>query len=230
MVDGRRARRERVLQVSEIGRTPLTELWQRRWADCPPVAHQLRGPYREVWVRFHSLPESKRYAQDDHEYAIVLDRYNTPGPVQPAGLRTQMHIAAIPAKARKCSALRSLGPVASFEFDATPPRPRHGKLTPSVGIVGVLDSRSMATIVVLLELEQDQALGPDGVEPVVIAVHAAGADPDVPEDPLPRTLCGLETEPMEHAHYRPARPGEPWYPPGLSDRRCHACETLLRSL
>ncbi|WP_431676246.1 DUF3885 domain-containing protein [Kitasatospora sp. KL5] len=77
MVGGRRARRGRVLQVSGMGQTALTELWQQRWADCLPVAHRLRGPYRDVWVRFHSLPESKRYAEDEHEYAIVLDRYNT---------------------------------------------------------------------------------------------------------------------------------------------------------
>nr|WP_257019613.1 hypothetical protein [Streptomyces sp. TLI_235] len=41
------------------------------------MGHRLRGPYRDVWVRFHSLPESKRYAQDEDEYAVVLDRYNT---------------------------------------------------------------------------------------------------------------------------------------------------------
>jgi hypothetical protein len=63
--------------VSGIGQIALTELWQQRWAGCPPVGHQLRGPYRDVWVRFHSLPEPKRYAQDEKEYAIVLDRYNT---------------------------------------------------------------------------------------------------------------------------------------------------------
>ncbi|MFI6765159.1 hypothetical protein [Streptomyces sp. NPDC050355] len=66
-----------MLQVSGIEQTALTELWQRRWPGCPPVGHQLRGPYRDVWVRFHSLPESKRYAQDESEYAIVLDRYNS---------------------------------------------------------------------------------------------------------------------------------------------------------
>ncbi|MET9181105.1 hypothetical protein AB0F92_40605 [Kitasatospora aureofaciens] len=87
----------------------------------------------------------------------------------------------------------------------------------------------MTAIVVLFELEQDEALGPDGVEPVVCAVHAAGGDPDVPEDPLPRTLCGLDTDPMEHSHYRPTRPGEPWYPPALADRRCLACEAALRA-
>jgi hypothetical protein len=88
----------------------------------------------------------------------------------------------------------------------------------------------MGGVIVLFELAQDEAIGPEGVEPVVLAVHVAGADPDAPEDPLPRTLCGLETGAMEHAHYRPARPGEPWYPPALYDRRCRACERALRNL
>ncbi|GAB2696231.1 hypothetical protein [Kitasatospora kifunensis] len=85
-------------------------------------------------------------------------------------------------------------------------------------------------IVVLFELEQEGALGSDGVEPVVLVVHAAGADPDVPEDPLGVTLCGLDTGPMEHAHYRPVRPGEPWYPPGMEEQRCRDCERALRAL
>ncbi|MER6302943.1 hypothetical protein ABT247_25780 [Kitasatospora sp. NPDC001539] len=88
----------------------------------------------------------------------------------------------------------------------------------------------MASIIVLFELEQDEALGPDGVEPVVLAVHAAGADPDAPEDPLQRTLCGLDTDEMEHSHYRAMRPGDPWYPLPLADRRCRACEAALRAL
>ncbi|MGW7579792.1 hypothetical protein ACWGKU_20400 [Kitasatospora sp. NPDC054768] len=87
----------------------------------------------------------------------------------------------------------------------------------------------MGSIAVLFEMEPDEVLGPDGVEPQVLAVHAAGADPDVLEDPLSRTLCGLDTGPMEHAHYRPVRPGEPWYPMALADRRCLDCERALRS-
>ncbi|MDH6125029.1 hypothetical protein [Kitasatospora sp. GP82] len=88
----------------------------------------------------------------------------------------------------------------------------------------------MNSVIVLLEVAADQAIGPDGVEPVVLLVHAAGADPDVPEDPGPRTLCGLSTDAMEHSHYRPARPGEPWYPPTLYDKRCRECEAVLRSI
>ncbi|WP_328433241.1 DUF3885 domain-containing protein [Streptomyces sp. NBC_00425] len=63
--------------MSGGGQTALTELWQQRWPDCPPVGYRLRDPYRDVWVRFHSLPDSKRYAQDESEYAVVLERYNT---------------------------------------------------------------------------------------------------------------------------------------------------------
>lgn len=55
----------------------LTALWQQRWPDCEPVGHKLKGVYRDVWVRFHSLPGSQRYPVGDDEYAIVLDRYNT---------------------------------------------------------------------------------------------------------------------------------------------------------
>ncbi|MEU1282662.1 hypothetical protein [Kitasatospora sp. NPDC005856] len=88
----------------------------------------------------------------------------------------------------------------------------------------------MAAIVVLFEMAPDQALGPEGVGPGVVAVHAAGQDPDVPEDPQARTLCGLDTAPMEHSHYRPARPGEPWYPPELEQQRCRLCEAALHRL
>ncbi|GAA1387097.1 hypothetical protein GCM10009639_11770 [Kitasatospora putterlickiae] len=87
----------------------------------------------------------------------------------------------------------------------------------------------MASIVVLYELEPARVLGPDGVEPAVAAVHAAGSDPDVPEDPLPSTLCGRDTGDMEHAHFRPGL-GEPWYPPTLAEQRCRECERALRAL
>ncbi|MER7671426.1 hypothetical protein ABTY61_23585 [Kitasatospora sp. NPDC096128] len=86
----------------------------------------------------------------------------------------------------------------------------------------------MATIVVLFELEPDQDRSAEGAGPVVFLVHAAGADPEAPEDPQAWTLCGRDTTPMEHAHYAPTRPGEPWYPPAYADRRCRDCEGALR--
>ncbi|MFI6157873.1 hypothetical protein ACIBCA_34910 [Kitasatospora sp. NPDC051170] len=57
--------------------TALTALWERRWPGSTPVGHEIDGRAREVWVRFHSLPESKRYPDDEREYAIVLERHNT---------------------------------------------------------------------------------------------------------------------------------------------------------
>ncbi|MEG8281199.1 DUF3885 domain-containing protein [Streptomyces sp. AHA2] len=55
----------------------MTELWQQHWPSSPPVGYKLRDPYRDLWVRFHSLPESKRYAEDESEHAVVLERHNT---------------------------------------------------------------------------------------------------------------------------------------------------------
>ncbi|MCG5216365.1 DUF3885 domain-containing protein [Streptosporangium sp. KLBMP 9127] len=41
------------------------------------MADQLKHVYPDRWVRFHSLPGSKRYADDESEYAILLRRHNT---------------------------------------------------------------------------------------------------------------------------------------------------------
>ncbi|MGW4516170.1 DUF3885 domain-containing protein [Streptomyces sp. NPDC004393] len=41
------------------------------------MGYKLRDPYWDVWVPFHSLPESKRYAEDESEYGVVVERYNT---------------------------------------------------------------------------------------------------------------------------------------------------------
>ncbi|MFI7060217.1 hypothetical protein ACIBL3_04475 [Kribbella sp. NPDC050124] len=55
----------------------MTEAWQRNWSEADPIGHRLRGPYCERWVRFHSLPESKRYADSPEEYAEIIRRHRT---------------------------------------------------------------------------------------------------------------------------------------------------------
>ncbi|MFF7989251.1 hypothetical protein ACFZDG_05560 [Kitasatospora xanthocidica] len=60
-----------------VDREALTALWERRWPGSEPVGHEIDQGERDVWVRFHSLPESKRYPDDEHEYAILLERHNT---------------------------------------------------------------------------------------------------------------------------------------------------------
>ncbi|WP_236647992.1 MULTISPECIES: hypothetical protein [Micromonospora] len=66
-----------VTPSQELNPPALTELWEQRWSECPPFAHWLRGQYPDRWVRFHSLPGSKRYADNESEYGIVLDRHYT---------------------------------------------------------------------------------------------------------------------------------------------------------
>ncbi len=55
----------------------LTRLWQAHRPAGPMLPWELKTVYGSRWVRFHSLPESKRYPEDEAEYAILLDRYNT---------------------------------------------------------------------------------------------------------------------------------------------------------
>ncbi|MDX3093999.1 hypothetical protein PV417_05330 [Streptomyces sp. ME19-03-3] len=55
----------------------MTALWRRREPAGPVLPWELKSVYYDRWVRFHSLPGSKRLAEDEAEYAVVLDRYNT---------------------------------------------------------------------------------------------------------------------------------------------------------
>ena len=54
----------------------MTARWRERWPRCRPVGHELRCCARATWVRFHTLPGSKRYAEDDSEYAEILRRHH----------------------------------------------------------------------------------------------------------------------------------------------------------
>lgn len=48
--------------------------WNILSPNCPPVAFLLKNNLRDKWVRFHNLPESKRYPESPNEYKIILDR------------------------------------------------------------------------------------------------------------------------------------------------------------
>lgn len=54
------------------------ELCEQRWSKVRSwESEQLKFTYDEFWVRFHNLSGSKRYAENEHEYALMLERYNT---------------------------------------------------------------------------------------------------------------------------------------------------------
>ena len=55
----------------------INAAWHSRWPECAPIGHELRLTAAQTWVRFHSLPKSKRYAEDQAEYAEVLHRHLT---------------------------------------------------------------------------------------------------------------------------------------------------------
>lgn len=54
----------------------LDEYWISHFGDTPPIAHRLRCLYSDRWARFHSLPNSKRYAETESEWATLLERHN----------------------------------------------------------------------------------------------------------------------------------------------------------
>jgi hypothetical protein len=51
------------------------EQWLHAWPSFRPIGHELRHDAGERWVRFHSLPESRRYADTEGDYAMVLMRH-----------------------------------------------------------------------------------------------------------------------------------------------------------
>ena len=54
----------------------MLDNWDSRFPNCPPIGYLLRDAFHDRWVRFHSLPESKRYPEDEAEYQILLERHN----------------------------------------------------------------------------------------------------------------------------------------------------------
>src|SRR5687767_11747123 len=51
--------------------------WSSTYSETIPISHYLRHDYADRWFRIHSLPESKRYAESEEEWQILLDRQNT---------------------------------------------------------------------------------------------------------------------------------------------------------
>jgi hypothetical protein len=50
--------------------------WDANYPESNLIGHELRSIYSNRWFRIHSLPESKRYAESEDEYQLILDRQN----------------------------------------------------------------------------------------------------------------------------------------------------------
>src|SRR5690349_115608 len=64
------------MSAAELDTARLSTLWDERWPGCPKLPYALRGA-RDRWIRFHTLPDSKRYPETEAEYRIILARHNT---------------------------------------------------------------------------------------------------------------------------------------------------------
>jgi hypothetical protein len=53
------------------------EFWESNYPETIPISHFFKHDYPDRWFRIHSLPESKRYAEDKQEWNILLHRQNT---------------------------------------------------------------------------------------------------------------------------------------------------------
>ncbi|MBI2722170.1 MAG: hypothetical protein HYX39_08340 [Bacteroidetes bacterium] len=51
--------------------------WLLTYPDSVPLPHLFRHFWPEQWFRIHSLPQSKRYAETQEEWEILLERQNT---------------------------------------------------------------------------------------------------------------------------------------------------------
>ncbi len=52
------------------------KLWALNYVDMVPISYLFKHHYPSQWFRIHSLPESKRYADDENEWEILLSRQN----------------------------------------------------------------------------------------------------------------------------------------------------------
>jgi hypothetical protein len=53
------------------------EFWHSRYPQTPPVSYLFKQRLADRWVRIHSLPKAKRYADTIAEWAILLHRQMT---------------------------------------------------------------------------------------------------------------------------------------------------------
>jgi hypothetical protein len=52
------------------------ELWTLNYPEAVQISYLFKHCYADRWFRIHSLPESKRYPENDDEWEIILTRQN----------------------------------------------------------------------------------------------------------------------------------------------------------
>ena len=55
----------------------FNQFWATHYPNSLPISHTFKHEYPDRWLRIHSLPESKRYAETTIEWEILLHRQNS---------------------------------------------------------------------------------------------------------------------------------------------------------
>jgi hypothetical protein len=53
------------------------DFWAKNFPEIPPINHLFKHLLKDRWLRIHSLPNAKRYAETDEEWSVLLHRQNT---------------------------------------------------------------------------------------------------------------------------------------------------------
>lgn len=64
------------LKPDTLRSVSIAEIWAAHYGDLVAAGHLLRSALPHRWLRIHSLPDSKRYADNAQEYAELLRRHN----------------------------------------------------------------------------------------------------------------------------------------------------------
>ncbi len=65
------------MQQEKITKQQFEKFWADKYAELLPIGHIIRNHFfHDRWFRIHSLPNSKRYADNNKEMEIILDRQN----------------------------------------------------------------------------------------------------------------------------------------------------------
>jgi hypothetical protein len=55
----------------------VNSAWESICGNFPPVAHLLKFEFNDSWIRFHALPDSKRYPDSEGDLKSIIEFHNS---------------------------------------------------------------------------------------------------------------------------------------------------------
>jgi len=66
-----------VIVTKTVLKEEFNHFWKTNFKETIPLNFTFRTTYSKRWVRIHSLPNSKRYAENESELDTILERQNS---------------------------------------------------------------------------------------------------------------------------------------------------------